>query len=273
MWSSIVLTSPRHAFREASAATEDFTCPSPLDVMQWFTADDGHHQRESELARATMIAACSDAKPDGQGILHRPRIDALPGQGRHGSVRTNARAHPREYSAADSASGKERHRSPRAGSRRVDTGFPTSSWDRLKLVGRSSQKRPHDHDVTGQQEHDASRAKSAVFYEIELMHPASRGRLSSLTANCECAASLSDCAPSLSSAVAALLLLWQLARADRQLIERRLTILKLASLSEHAEYELNYLHEPAPALRATQRIKISRFLLALLYCAVNSGND
>jgi hypothetical protein len=50
------------------------------------------------------------------------------------------------------------------------------------------------------------------------------------------------------------------ARADRQLIERRLTILKLASLSEHAEYELNYLHEPAPALRATQRIKLSRFL-------------
>jgi hypothetical protein len=63
------------------------------------------------------------------------------------------------------------------------------------------------------------------------------------------------------------------ARVDRQLIERRSTILKLASLSEHAEYELNYLHEPAPALRAIQRIQISRFLLALLYYAVNSGND
>ena len=61
------------------------------------------------------------------------------------------------------------------------------------------------------------------------------------------------------------------ALADLELIERRLTILKLPSLSEHAEYELNYLHELASALRATQRIKISRFLLALLYCAVGLG--
>src|SRR6266567_3267968 len=43
-----------------------------------FTADDGDHQRKSELARPhERFRGAADPEPYREGVLHRPRVDAL----------------------------------------------------------------------------------------------------------------------------------------------------------------------------------------------------